>query len=167
MLKVKKIIAGGQSGVDLAALQVAIDLGIKHGGWCPPGRTNDEGTIPDRFLLVETPDEKSKKAPDIPRSLRTEWNVRDSDGSLVLFSHEFPSDPGTQWTMTTAKELQKHLLICDLATSQIEQVIADWLVEKEIEVLNVAGPLERLVPGIGKMTYDMFTKLFDTKSNQR
>src|SRR5215469_12366673 len=83
-----RVISGGQTGVDQAALRAAASLGIATGGWCPPGRIAEDGVIPDHFPLTETPDERSADAPDIPRSQRTEWNVRDSDGTLLLFQGE-------------------------------------------------------------------------------
>src|SRR3954470_24712509 len=101
----RKVISGGQTGVDQAALRAAKDSGLEIGGWCPPGRWCDAGIIPDSFPLQETPEERSPEAPAIPRSLRTEWNVRDSDGTLVLRSGErggYPTSPGTEWTIVCA-----------------------------------------------------------------
>ncbi len=82
MSQIRKVISGGQTGVDQAALRAAIALGISIDGWCPPGRICEHGVIPEEFPLKETPFERSEGAPGIPRSLRTEWNVRDSDGPI-------------------------------------------------------------------------------------
>jgi len=83
------VISGGQTGVDSGALKAAQDSAIHTGGWCPPGHLRSDGRIPGRFPLVETFTERSPDAPDVPRSLRTQWNVRDSDGTLILRPREF------------------------------------------------------------------------------
>ena len=77
-LKVQKIISGGQMGVDRAGLDVALDLGLAVGGWCPKGRRAEDGQIPDRYPLVET---LERNYP-----VRTRRNVEDSDGTLILKS---------------------------------------------------------------------------------
>jgi len=71
-----KIISGGQTGADRAALDAAIDLGIPHGGWIPKGRNAEDGTLPDKYQLQEMPTASYPK--------RTEQNVIDSDGTLIL-----------------------------------------------------------------------------------
>ena len=70
-----KIVSGGQTGADRAALDWAIDHGTAHGGWCPRGRRAEDGAIPARYLLNETPSARYEE--------RTEWNVRDSDGTVI------------------------------------------------------------------------------------
>src|SRR5215468_6400246 len=79
-----KVVSGGQTGVDRAALDVALELGLPCGGWCPPGREAEDGRIPDRYPLTETPLNAAPAHPDVLNSQRTEWNVRDSDGTLIL-----------------------------------------------------------------------------------
>jgi len=98
MSLIRKIISGGQTGVDQAALRAAIASGIPFDGWCPPGRICEDGIIPEEFNLKETPFERSESAHEIPRSLRTEWNVRDSDGVLILTKSILTLNPGTNWT---------------------------------------------------------------------
>jgi hypothetical protein len=73
---ISRLIAGGQTGVDRAALDVALELGIPCGGWCPKGRKAEDGVIHDRYPLAETPSGGY--------SQRTKWNIRDSDGTLIL-----------------------------------------------------------------------------------
>jgi len=72
----RKIISGGQTGVDRAALDAAMNLGIEIGGWCPRGRTALDGVIPAKYPLIETHGKSYQT--------RTKWNVRDSDGTLIL-----------------------------------------------------------------------------------
>src|SRR5947209_2719151 len=73
---IKKIISGGQTGADRAALDIAINLGIPHGGWCQRGRLAEDGFIDERYQLTETPDADPAQ--------RTEWNLRDSDGTVIF-----------------------------------------------------------------------------------
>ena len=79
-------------------------------------------------------------APEVPRSLRTEWNVRDADAVLVLTSREVPSDPGTAWTMRCARRLGRPLLVCELEDPLASLRIREWIVAQGVRVLNVAGP---------------------------
>jgi predicted Rossmann-fold nucleotide-binding protein len=73
---IKKIISGGQTGADQAALDVAIELGIPHGGWIPKGRKTEAGRLPEKYHLKEMPTAEYRK--------RTEQNVIDSDGTLII-----------------------------------------------------------------------------------
>ncbi|MFQ5587063.1 MAG: putative molybdenum carrier protein, partial [Thermodesulfobacteriota bacterium] len=96
-MAIEMIVSGGQTGVDRAALDVALELGIRCGGWCPKGRLAEDGVIDSRYHLDET---GSKSY-----SQRTEWNVRDSDGTLILTVEE-PTG-GTALTIRAAEELGK------------------------------------------------------------
>ena len=150
-MKLIKLISGGQTGVDQAALQAAIDSDIKHGGWCPPARVCEIGKIPERYHLIETPDERDLSAPEIPRSQRTIWNMRDSDGVLVFWDEkvtELQSDKGTKLALVTANNLGKPFLIIDISKKVSVIEIANWISLNNREVLNVAGPSENTSPGI-------------------
>ena len=147
-----KVISGGQTGVDQAALRAARDAGVEIGGWCPPGRMSEAGAIPPEFSIQETEQDRSPDAPDVPRSQRTEWNVRDSDATLILRSG-IPPGPGTTWTIECAKRYEKPLLICDVDDLKAKEKIARWLAANPIETLNVAGPSESSAPGIGEKAY--------------
>lgn len=156
-----KIISGGQTGVDQAALDVALALGIECGGWCPPGRVCDGGMIHSHYPLVEAPAEVSGSAPDVPRSLRTEWNVRDSDGTLILRSLTIGVDRGTDWTVECAETYKKPFLIINpFDLEDTTPGIRAWLAEHRISTLNVAGPSEGTCPGIGRSAYVLMLRTF-------
>lgn len=130
--------SGGQTGVDRAALDVAVTLGLPCGGWCPKGRRAEDGTIPSRYPLRETPSEAYAQ--------RTEWNVRDSDGTLVLSRGELGS--GTAHTVEIAARLGRPCLIVNLAEPPDVSAVRAWLTRHGITVLNVAGPRENTSPGV-------------------
>jgi hypothetical protein len=133
-----KIVSGGQTGVDRAALDVALELGIPCGGWCPKGRLAEDGTIAERYPLTETP---TKRYPQ-----RTEWNVRDSDATLILTVGE--PIGGTVLTVEVCQRLRQSHLIVDLADEPDPAAVADWLQAGRVSVLNVAGPRESGAPGV-------------------
>lgn len=139
---IDKIISGGQTGVDRAGLDVAMALRIPHGGWCPKGRKAEDGTIPAIYQLQETP------KPDYKQ--RTEWNVRDSDGTLIL-SRGDPTG-GTATTIKLANTLGKTCLVLDLLISPAPELILEWVEQQDIQVLNIAGPRESGCPGIHDQT---------------
>jgi hypothetical protein len=136
----RRIISGGQTGVDRAALDVALELGIPCGGWCPRGRRAEDGPIPDRYPLEETPTEEYPE--------RTERNVAASDGTLIL-TRGTP-DRGTALTARIANRHGKPLYVVDLAQPDAAEVAKAraWLEAQRIEVLNVAGPRESAHDGI-------------------
>jgi hypothetical protein len=134
-----KVISGGQTGVDRAALDVALELGIPCGGWCPRGRRAEDGSIAPRYPLSETP---SSAYPE-----RTARNIRDSDGTLVL-TRGAP-DGGTALTVKLAHRYRRPLLSIDLEQFPSPDQVATWAERQGVEVLNVAGPRESSCPGIG------------------
>jgi hypothetical protein len=159
--RLRKVISGGQTGVDQAALLAAEACGLAIGGWCPPGRESEAGTIPARFPLRETPVERSADAPDVPRSLRTEWNVRDADAVLILSAERGAADdPGSVWAAECARRYGRPLLEIDPADSHAAARIVDWLRAAPIETLGVGGPSERTQPGIGEATYALLVDVF-------
>lgn len=134
----QKIISGGQSGVDRAALDVALELGLPCGGWCPKGRKAEDGPLPARYPLKETPSDDYAQ--------RTRWNVRDSDGTLVLMRRT-PTE-GTAFTIDTAARLTRPCLIIDLTQSPAATEVQTWIRLQTIQILNVAGPRESGQAGI-------------------
>ena len=164
---VKRIVSGGQTGTDQAALRAAQACGLAFGGWCPPGRLSESGTIPSNFPLVATPEERSSKAPHIPRSQRTEWNVRDSDATLILQPREYDKpDPGTDWARSCAERYERALLICDPLDPGALEKIKQWLRAESVQILNVAGPSENKVPGIGQQVYSLLIRIFSRETTK-
>ncbi|MEX0716634.1 MAG: putative molybdenum carrier protein [Planctomycetaceae bacterium] len=147
---VEGIVSGGQTGVDRAALDFALDRGIPCGGWCPDGRRAEDGRIPDRYPLRQTH--------DIDYAQRTEFNVRDSDGTLILARGKLKG--GTSLTATRARRMKKPLLVVDLDFVPDFASIRDWIAVNEIRVLNIAGPRESQTPGIGDRTTAFLAELF-------
>ncbi len=137
-MAIEKIISGGQTGVDRAALDVALELGLPCGGWCPKGRRAEDGKIPDRYPLEET------SSPEYPA--RTQLNVEDSDGTLIL-SWGSPMG-GTALTIKLARRLKKPYRLVDLSRGEDPQKVREWCRKYQIRVLNVAGPREGEAPGI-------------------
>lgn len=134
----RQIVSGGQTGVDRAALDVAIALGIPHGGWCPRGRRAEDGMIDERYALRECDSREYR--------VRTELNVQDSDATLII--KRGPLRGGTKLTQSCAFQQGKPLYVVDLDEGADVEDVRQWLVEHKVEVLNVAGPREGSVPGI-------------------
>jgi hypothetical protein len=129
---VLRIVSGGQTGVDRAALDAAMLLGLDTGGWCPRDRRSEDGPIDSRYPLRETP--------DLAYAQRTEWNVRDSDATLILCRGE--PRGGTARTADLARRYGRPLLVVDLDAGAGPGPALDWLHAHAIRVLNVAGPRE-------------------------
>jgi predicted Rossmann fold nucleotide-binding protein DprA/Smf involved in DNA uptake len=146
---VARLVSGGQTGVDRAALDAGLAAGVPVGGWCPRGRLAEDGLIPARYPLRETPTADPAQ--------RTEWNVRDSDGTLVL--HRGPLTGGTALTATLARRLGRPLLQLDLEAAPEPSAIDTWLRRQGIRVLNVAGPRESEAPGIGTAALELLRRL--------
>jgi hypothetical protein len=132
-----KIVSGGQTGVDRAALDAALAAGMACGGWCPRGRRAEDGEIPGIYPLTET----VAKA----YGARTRRNVEDSDGTLVLAWGGAPTG-GTRLAVTHARRVGKPHLVVDLDRPSLA-AIARWLAGRGIRVVNVAGPRESSRPG--------------------
>ncbi|MFH1548783.1 MAG: putative molybdenum carrier protein [Candidatus Omnitrophota bacterium] len=139
----KKIVSGGQTGVDRAALDVALKCKIVCGGWCPNGRIAEDGIIPKRYPLKETESSDYE--------IRTEWNVKDSDGTLVLNEGELTG--GTAFTVECAKKHKKPYLIVDLdnCSANVLDAFWNWIEKNNIKILNMAGPRESKLQGIYKI----------------
>jgi len=133
-----KIVSGGQTGVDRAALDLALELGFPCGGWCPKGRKAEDGPLPPHYPLIETLTDNYAE--------RTRWNVRGSDGTLLLVRG--PLTGGSKLTADVAVRERKPVLVFDLRDDGGPDAIRLWLELHSIQVLNVAGPRESGAPGI-------------------
>lgn len=168
-----RIISGGQTGVDRAALDAAVTAGLPTGGWCPRGRRSEDGLIPPEYPLRETSSRSYAQ--------RTEWNVRDSDGTLILVRHDISS--GTRLTIAAARSLRKPLhIVCldadpdpgllEAENSWEEQLTAvvAWLQHHKIHLLNVAGPRGSSSPqiyGLSRTFLDTLFSRLGTEHNPR
>jgi hypothetical protein len=146
------IVSGGQTGADRAALDWSIANGVPHGGWCPRGRRAEDGRIADRYLLKETQGTQYAQ--------RTEWNVRDSDGTVI-----FTIDPhlhgGAKRTMEFAREYRKPWLHLSQTVPIEENVetLRAFILDHQIAILNVAGSRASMEPEIGAFVGEMLTAL--------
>ena len=125
--------------MDRAALDLAVELGIPCGGWCPKGRVAEDGPIASRYPLTET------SSADYAQ--RTERNVRDSDGTLIL-ARGVRLTGGTAQTHEVAVRLKRPCLVIDLTSPLPSTAILLWFETRRIKTLNVAGPRESKQPGI-------------------
>ncbi len=135
---IEKVISGGQTGVDRAALDAAMASGIACGGWCPSGRHADDGPIPDRYPLQETA--------DMDHTVRTEHNVRDSDGTLMLYRGSLQG--GTAYAVLMAGHLKRPVMALNLDAAPDPAAVADWIDQNRIRVLYIGGQRESSSPGI-------------------
>ncbi len=134
----QKIVSGGQTGVDRAALDVALELGLPCGGWCPRGRLAEDGPIAERYPLQET------ESADYAE--RTRLNVRDSGGTLVLTRGR--PEGGTALTLRLARAMRRPLMVVHMGRGAAAHGVRAWIEAKGIATLHVAGPRESTVPGI-------------------
>jgi hypothetical protein len=130
---IARLVSGGQTGVDRAALDAALEMGMPCGGWCPRGRKAEDGHIDGRYPLVETPSDGY--------SQRTRWNVRDSDATVIL-SWGRPTG-GTLLTVGECRKAGKPCLVIDLADeanlAEAIRAARQWVAATK-GILNVAGP---------------------------
>jgi hypothetical protein len=143
-----KIISGGQTGADRAALDAAIKLGIPHGGWLPKGRKTEDGPLPAGYCLQELDSYSYRK--------RTEKNVVSSDGTLIAAFG--PLTGGSALTEHLAVKHDRPCLVLDLEEISMDEAadaVVKWLTRNTISTLNVAGPRASGEPGIYKALYDL------------
>ena len=151
---ISKIISGGQTGADRAALDWAIANDIPHGGWCPKGRLAEDGVIDAKYNLRETPETEYIQ--------RTEWNVRDSDAT-VIFSISPILTGGTLATEELATAHRKpclHISEAQSISTNAEELQL-FLVEHNVGILNVAGPRASNEPEIRAFVTDILDSAFE------
>jgi len=136
--------------VDRAALDAARSAGLEIGGWCPHGRLAEDGTIPESYPLRETESDVYSE--------RTERNVLDSDGTLILYRNSLSG--GTALTCSLAKRHGRPRLVVDLDSIPDPGRIASWIRQERIRTLNVAGPRESGEPGIYRRAFHFLSRVF-------
>lgn len=147
---VHQIITGGQTGVDRAAMDFALEHDIPLGGWCPKGRTAEDGVLDPKYPLRETPSEQYVQ--------RTQWNIRDSDGVLILARGKIYG--GTAVGVSQAQLLHKPVLIVDVTQPPDVSAVRQWIHAHGISRLGVGGPRESHSLGIYQATKEFLNVLF-------
>ena len=153
---ISKIISGGQTSADRAALDAAINVGVAHGGWIPQGRLTEEGPLPEKYDLKEMPTSSYPK--------RTEQNVTDSDGTLTLSHGKLTG--GSRLTQEFAENQKKPCLHIDLSEEMIYTAafrIIECINEHRVEVINVAGPRASKDPAIYQKVLTTIEAIVDTQ----
>lgn len=153
---ITKIISGGQTGADRAGLDVALAHDFPHGGWCPKGRKAEDGPIDAEFDLKETPSTNYLQ--------RTEWNVRDTDGTIV-FTMAKEITGGSMRTVEFARKHNKPSLHVSQADSKLpESEVTEFIIQHGIKLLNIAGSRESKEPGINEWVKQVLDRaLFSTE----
>ena len=149
-----KVISGGQTGVDRAGLDAAMEAGFPVGGWCPKGRLAEDGTVPDKYPLVEMG--------SASYTSRTEQNVIDSDGTLVL--NKGTLSGGTKRTVDFARKHGRPLLVVQLDRDHEVEIVSRWINENSLHILNVAGPRESKIRGLHAEALTFLRKVFTAES---
>jgi len=143
-MTIGRVVSGGQTGADRAALDAAVTLGLPHGGWCPAGGEAEDGGLLERYPSLQ-------ETPSADPAQRTAWNVRDAGAVLVLTLGPVDGSPGTSYTLSEARRLRRPCLVTH--PSEVEQVRA-WLTGlPEGCVVDVAGPRESEQPGLYDAAY--------------
>jgi hypothetical protein len=158
VIGLQRIISGGQTGVDRAALDFAIENHIECGGWCPKGRRAEDGIIPGHYPLKETSSHQYEE--------RTRKNVEESDGLLVFLLNK--PDTGTYKAIDYAEKLDKPVYVVHLTMNTEDQQtgLMDMLEENNIKTVNIVGPRESNSPGIYQRTKEFLNSLLFRLKNQ-
>ncbi|MBF0421759.1 MAG: putative molybdenum carrier protein [Magnetococcales bacterium] len=151
MVMIKKIISGGQTGVDRAALDFGMDREIAVGGWCPKGRRSEDGVIPRRYPLEETI--------HLDYRYRTFLNVQDADGTLVLYQNQLRG--GSALTSRHARKLGIPCMEVDLSQPHPIDEVIRWIQQHRIQIINIAGPRESENQGIHRRAGTFLCQLWD------
>jgi len=136
-----RIVSGGQTGADRAALDAALEAGVPCGGWCPAGRRAEDGVIPERYPVSELPRAGYAR--------RTRQNVLDSDATLIVSFG--PPENGSALTLRRCQQASKPHLVIDANAGTVESAAADvlaFLRRSHPKTLNVAGPRASRQPEI-------------------
>jgi len=150
----KKIISGGQTGADRAALDAAIEMGIEHGGWIPKGRKAEDGPVDEKYHLKEMKTSSYKA--------RTEQNILDSDATLIISHGKLTG--GSALTKKLAEKHSRPCLHIDLrATNPFSalKAVCYWIEHNNVEVLNIAGPRLSKDPRIYEATLTLIKDIIN------
>lgn len=147
-----KIISGGQTGVDRGALSAALGYNFPCGGWCPEGRLAEDGTIPDKYPVVELP-----SADYLQRTIQ---NIKDSDGTVIFYFDYL--EGGTEQTLYYCIKEQKPYKLIDcsqISEQQSAKLIVRFIDDYNLQVLNVAGPRLSKVPQCYEYSYQTISQV--------
>lgn len=156
--RIARIVSGGQTGADRAALDFAIETGLPYGGWCPSGGWAEDLTVPPGLrarypLLRETPGAEVAQ--------RTVWNVRDSDATLVVVIPPVAASTGVRRTIEAAIALARpHAVVDPAEDGAVERTVGLLAARAGPVVLNVAGPRESEAPGVYAATRGLLEEAF-------
>lgn len=155
---VSKIISGGQTGVDIGALEAALQLQVPTGGMMPRHFLTEDGLRPsfaEKYGM--------KTMPTSSYAARTRQNIADSDATLVLVDTLGQvKTGGTGWTLRSCEQMGKLCLVVEMQAPKPIPAILTWLIEHDVNVLNVAGPRESKAPGIGSRAKEFMLKLLQS-----
>ena len=153
-----KIWSGGQTGVDRAALDCALALGIPHGGWCPQGRIAADGVLDARYLLQETRSSGYRQ--------RTKLNVQDTDATMLI--NVGPVTGGSLQTIRFAASLKRPYLVIQVdqgSMTDLAEAAVQWLQSHRFSRVNFAGPSEARCPGIYAQSVELLMMILPTLSS--
>jgi hypothetical protein len=154
-LRLQRVVSGGQTGVDIAALQAAQWARLPTGGWCPRGWRTESGPQPELLREFGLCEHESYRYP-----ARTAANIRDSDGTLVIADN---LDAGSRLTLELCAQMRKpclHLNRAELSAGDSIERVTEWLRSFPCAVLNVAGNRESTAPGIERDAERFLCDLF-------
>lgn len=150
----ERIVSGGQTGVDRAALDVAIEADIPYSGFIPTGRIAEDGSVPPRYKLAEVPLAVYNDLRFDPENradryrIRTLLNVRQSDATLIVVQDTARVTPGSRLTIDIARKERKPCLLLSTKDQDASWRFQTWIKDQGIKVLNIAGSRESKAPGI-------------------
>ncbi len=152
-----RLVSGGQTGADRAALDAALAAEFPCGGWCPSRRQAEDGPIPAHYPLQEL---------NGGYSVRTLANVKHSDATLIVYRDSISG--GTASTLRFCKQQQRPYLLIDSAQLDIQQAVAmieQFIAQHQVETLNVAGPRASGCPSIYAVTREVLDRVIAHNQN--
>lgn len=154
----RKVVSGGQTGVDQAALRAAKRVGLETGGWAPRGWKTIDGSAPwlAQYGLVEYRDPCARASVYAARTLA---NIRDSDATIRIARNW--DSPGELCTLRGIQMYGKpHFDVSD-GSDDVVLRLHQFIVNNHVVVLNVAGNSERTAVGIGALAEAFLVRVFE------